>query len=193
MSKKKEDLKFEYRNVEELIPYARNAKIHKPEQIEKLAASIREFGFMNPIIIDKDGTIAAGHGRLMAARKLKLKKVPTILASHLTDTQRKAFTLADNRIAEVDTGWDMEMLSLELEDLGEIDYDYSDFMDFGDIGMSKLSADNEDSADDFTFTEPPEAIPAENKYDLKIVCSSEEEQQELFLELRERGYKVKGV
>src|SRR6056297_2529234 len=188
MSKKKEDLKFEYRNVEDLVPYARNAKIHKPEQIEKLAASIREFGFMNPIIIDKDGTITAGHGRLMAARKLKLKKVPTILASHLTDTQRKAFTLADNRIAEVDTGWDMEMLSLELEDLGEIDYDYSDFMDFGDVGMSELSADNEDSedsTDDFTFTEPPEANPTENKYDLKIVCSSEEEQQELFLELRE--------
>lgn len=191
MTKKKEELKFEYRNVEDLIPYARNAKIHKPEQIENLAASIREFGFLSPIIIDKDGTVAAGHGRLMAAKKLKLKKVPTVLASHLTDTQRKAFTLADNRIGEVNTGWDMEMLSLELEELGELEYDYSDFMDFE--GLSIDSDDSDDITDSFTFVEPSDIEPENKKYDLRIICSSGEEQQELFDELKDRGYRVKGL
>ena len=85
--------------VDQLINYANNAKIHNDKQVDMLAASIKEFGFNNPILIDDKNTIIAGHGRLMAAKKLSLDKVPTIKLSHLSDAQRKAYILADNRLA----------------------------------------------------------------------------------------------
>jgi DNA modification methylase len=102
--------------IDLLIPYARNARTHDDAQISQLAGSIKEFGFNNPILIDKDNGIIAGHGRVMAARKLGLKEVPTILLDHLNETQRKAYILADNRIA-INSSWDNEMLSLELMDI----------------------------------------------------------------------------
>jgi DNA modification methylase len=102
--------------IDLLIPYAKNARVHDDAQIAQLAGSIKEFGFNNPILIDKDNGIIAGHGRVMAARKLGLKEVPTILLDHLNETQRKAYILADNRIA-INSSWDNEMLSLELMDI----------------------------------------------------------------------------
>lgn len=114
---------FELRNVEDLIPYARNARTHSPEQIQKLAGSIKEFGFLNPVVISEDGGILAGHGRVMAAQKLGIKQVPCVVESHLTETQRKAYILADNRLA-LDAGWDEEMLAVELKELSnEYDFD----------------------------------------------------------------------
>jgi DNA modification methylase len=104
------------KQIDLLIPYARNARTHDDAQISQLAGSIKEFGFNNPILIDKDNGIIAGHGRVMAARKLGLKEVPTILLDHLNETQRKAYILADNRIA-INSSWDNEMLSLELMDI----------------------------------------------------------------------------
>ena len=114
-------MKIEQRLISELIPYANNARTHNAEQITQIASSIKEFGFNNPILIDKDNGIIAGHGRLEAAKKLNLTKVPTIRLDHLTDQQRKAFMLADNRIA-VNSDWDTELLSLELKDL-DADFD----------------------------------------------------------------------
>jgi len=105
-----------HKNVNDLIPYAKNARLHDDKQINQIAGSIKEFGFNNPILIDKNNGIIAGHGRVMAARKLGLKEVPTILLDHLSDTQRKAYILADNRIA-INSTWDNEMLSLELMDI----------------------------------------------------------------------------
>jgi DNA modification methylase len=102
--------------IDLLIPYAKNARVHDDAQIAQLAGSIKEFGFNNPILIDKDNGIIAGHGRIMAARKLGLTEVPTILLDHLNETQRKAYILADNRIA-INSTWDNEMLSLELSDI----------------------------------------------------------------------------
>ena len=102
--------------IDSLIPYAKNARVHDDAQIAQLAGSIKEFGFNNPILIDKDNGIIAGHGRVMAARKLGLTEVPTILLDHLNETQRKAYILADNRIA-INSTWDNEMLSLELMDI----------------------------------------------------------------------------
>ena len=99
-----------------LIPYARNARTHSDEQIAQIAGSIKEFGFNNPVLIDKDNGVIAGHGRLAAARKLGLKEVPCIRLEHLTETQRKAYILADNRIA-LNSGWEAELLSLELSEL----------------------------------------------------------------------------
>jgi len=122
-------MKIETLSTASLIPYARNAKKHDASQVAKLAGSIREFGFNNPVLIDKDNGIIAGHGRIMAAQSLGLETVPCIRLGHLTDTQRRAYILADNRLAEIGGGWDEEMLKLELADLRELDTDF-DLMGF---------------------------------------------------------------
>lgn len=109
-------------DIDELIPYANNARTHSKDQINKLRSSLREFGFINPILIDKDYNILAGHGRVMAAREEGIKEVPCVLVEHLTEAQKKAYILADNRLA-MDAGWDDEMLALELENLKELDFD----------------------------------------------------------------------
>jgi len=104
------------RKIEDLIPYVKNSRTHSEDQIAQIAASIKEFGWTNPILIDGDNGIIAGHGRVMAARKLKYKVVPTIELKDLTETQRKAYIIADNRLA-LNAGWDNEMLTIELNDL----------------------------------------------------------------------------
>lgn len=109
-------LKVVYRQVVDLIPYARNARTHSDEQVTRIASSIKEFGFTNPILIDGDNGIIAGHGRLMAAKKLGLREVPTIELSGMTDAQKRAYILADNKLA-LDAGWDEELLRLEFEEL----------------------------------------------------------------------------
>lgn len=108
--------KIEWMSVETLIPYAKNARTHSDEQVAQIAGSIKEFGFNNPVLIDKENSIIAGHGRLMAARKLGMDKVPVVQLDHMTEAQRKAYVLADNRIA-LNSGWDTGMLSLELQEL----------------------------------------------------------------------------
>jgi hypothetical protein len=118
-------MKIENIKTESLVPYARNAKLHDESQVSKIASSIREFGFNNPVLVDgeKPPGIIAGHGRVLAAKKLGLAEVPCIRLSHLTEAQRRAYILADNRLAELGGGWDAEMLKLELADLGELDVD----------------------------------------------------------------------
>ena len=108
--------KIEWLSVETLIPYAKNARTHSDEQVAQIAGSIKEFGFNNPVLVDKDNSIIAGHGRLMAARKLGMDKVPVVQLEHMTEAQRKAYVLADNRIA-LNSGWDTSMLTLELQEL----------------------------------------------------------------------------
>jgi DNA modification methylase len=108
--------KIEWQSVDKLIPYAKNARTHSDEQVAQIAGSIKEFGFNNPVLVDKDNSVIAGHGRLMAARKLGMDKVPVVQLGHMTEAQRKAYVLADNRIA-LNSGWDTSMLSLELQDL----------------------------------------------------------------------------
>ena len=105
-------------STESLIPYARNSRTHSDAQVTKIAASIKEFGFLNPVIIDGQSGIIAGHGRVLAAKKLGLLELPAIEASHLTDAQRRAYIIADNRLA-LDAGWDDELLRVEFEDLAE--------------------------------------------------------------------------
>ncbi len=103
-------------SVASLIPYARNSRTHSDAQVTKIAASIREFGFLNPIIVDGANGIIAGHGRVMAAQKLGLETLPVIEAAHLSEAQKRAYIIADNRLA-LDAGWDNEMLKVELSDL----------------------------------------------------------------------------
>lgn len=109
-------------SVEKLIPYARNSRTHSAEQVDQIAASIKEFGFLNPIITDGENGIVAGHGRVMAAKKLGLKELPCIDASHLTETQRRAYIIADNKIA-INSDWDVDMLRVEFDELKEADFD----------------------------------------------------------------------
>jgi ParB-like chromosome segregation protein Spo0J len=115
-------MKIEITPIEKLIPYARNSRTHSDQQVAQVAASIREFGFTNPVLIDAEDGIIAGHGRVMAARKLGLAEVPCIRLGHLTETQKRAYIIADNKLA-LNSGWDEEMLGLELADLREADFD----------------------------------------------------------------------
>jgi DNA modification methylase len=117
-------MKIETIKTAELIPYARNSRTHSESQVAQIAGSIREFGFTNPVLIDADNGIIAGHGRVLAAQKLGQDKVPCIRLGHLTDTQRRAYVIADNKLA-LNAGWDEEMLSLELADLASLDFDVS--------------------------------------------------------------------
>lgn len=109
-------------NVADLIPYARNSRTHSEAQVTKIAASIKEFGFLNPVIVDGENGIVAGHGRVMAAKKLGMEEVPVIEASHLTEAQRRAYIIADNRLA-LDAGWDDEMLRVEFAELEGLGFD----------------------------------------------------------------------
>lgn len=119
-----ETLQIVYRPTADLIPYARNSRTHSDEQVAQIAGSIMEFGFTNPVLIDADGVIIAGHGRVMAAQRLKLDEVPTITLGHLTEAQRRAYVIADNKLA-LNAGWDMDMLKVEIGELAELDFDLS--------------------------------------------------------------------
>lgn len=125
--------------VADLIPYARNARTHSDAQVAQIAASIREFGWTNPILIDGERGIIAGHGRVMAARKLGMDSVPCIELAHLTDTQRKAYILADNQLA-INAGWDNDLLSLELGELQDLGFDL-DLTGFGEDVIAGLLAE----------------------------------------------------
>lgn len=116
------DLAIEYRSVEALIPYARNARTHSEAQVALIAGSIREYGWTNPVLVDGANGIIAGHGRVLAARKLGLARVPVIELDHLTEVQKRAYILADNRLAEA-AGWDHELLALEVADLSGLGID----------------------------------------------------------------------
>ena len=111
-------LQITYRPIGDLIPFARNARTHSEAQVALIAGSIREYGFTNPVLVDGANGIIAGHGRVLAARKLGLAAVPTIELAHLTEVQKRAYVLADNRLAEA-AGWDRELLGLELGDLAD--------------------------------------------------------------------------
>ena len=141
-------LKIEYKDISELIPYINNPRINEGA-VDKVAASIKEFGFKNPIIIDKENVIIAGHTRLKAAKKLGLEEIPTIKVEDLTEQQIKAFRIADNKTAEF-ADWDMELLEIELEGLDDV-FTGFDMKDLDDM----FPDDTEVTEDDFD-EEPPE-------------------------------------
>jgi ParB-like chromosome segregation protein Spo0J len=125
--------------VDELIPYVNNSRTHTDQQIAQIAASIKEFGWTNPILVDGDKGIIAGHGRLLAARKLQMDKVPVIQLTHLTDNQKKALIIADNKLA-LNAGWDAEVLQLELEALKDDEFDVN-VLGFTDEELLAMFAD----------------------------------------------------
>ena len=140
-------------STSKLIPYVNNARTHSQEQVNKLRGSLREFGFINPVIIDSDFNVIAGHGRLMAAKEEGIEEVPCVLVDYLTEAQKKAYILADNRYAQ-DAGWDEELLRLEIESLEGMDFDVS-LTGFDDQEIADLLAGDADDAkeDDFDVEE----------------------------------------
>ena len=129
-----------------LVPYARNARTHSPEQVAQIAASIREFGFLSPVVTTKDGTILCGHGRFYAAQKLGLKKIPCIREDHLTEAQRRAYIIADNKLS-LNAGWDEEMLRVELSDLKGEDFDVS-LTGFDEKELARFFAEEDGAEED---------------------------------------------
>jgi ParB-like chromosome segregation protein Spo0J len=171
------------RDVETLIPYARNARTHSPVQISQIINSIKEFGFTAPVLTHGNG-ILAGHGRVQAARSLGMVQVPTIDLSHLTKTQARAYILADNQLA-LNAGWEAEMLSLELVELKDEGFDL-DLLGFDDLaGLMGGDA--------------PPVPPAPGKdgykkqYGVIVICSGEEHQESIFNQLQGLGMECRVV
>ena len=133
--------------LEKLVPYVNNAKIHGEKQLTMIASSIREFGFLSPVLIDRDFNIIAGHGRVMAAKKLEMESVPCVFVEGLSEAQRKAYILADNRLGEL-ADWDMDIVNMELEALDDMDFDVS-LTGFEMPEAFEPSGDIEDTESDF--------------------------------------------
>ena len=138
--------KIERRKVDDLIPYARNARTHSDEQVAQLAASIKEWGWTTPVLIDEDGEIIAGHGRVMAARKLGIEEVPTMTATGWSKAQKQAYVLADNQLPQ-NAGWDMDLLSVEMKDLDSEGFDLS-LIGFGDDMLANMLVDETEGLTD---------------------------------------------
>ena len=162
-----------------LIPYARNARTHSEQQVAQIAGSIQEFGFNNPVLIDGQNGIIAGHGRVMAANLLKLETVPCIRLSHLSDAQKRAFILADNRIA-LNSGWDTEMLANELSDLHADDVD---------LGLLGFDADELEKLSGFDIepAEPPELASGDREPFQQMTFTLHDEQAQTIKDAIERA------
>jgi len=167
-------LHVEQISVTELIPFAKNSRTHSDSQVAQIAGSIREFGFTNPILIDEKNGIIAGHGRLLAARKLSLGDVPCIRLEGLTEAQKRAYVIADNKIA-LNAGWDEKLLALELKELGDLEFD-TDKTGFTSEEIAALSMDDIEKAIDNPYTEKietPKYEPSEERPNLVDLCNRE--------------------
>jgi ParB-like chromosome segregation protein Spo0J len=175
--------KIETRSVADLIPYAANSRTHSDAQVAQIAASIKEFGWTNPILIDGDNTIIAGHGRLLAARKLGLEEVPAIILDHLTKAQQRALVIADNQLA-LNAGWDMNMLKAEIEDLNLENFNL-ELLGFDDKFLDSLNADA------FEETRIAEEQSVEAVFEIAVTCANEDEQEKVYQILTEQGLKCR--
>lgn len=147
-------MKIIYKKVQDLIPYVNNSRTHSDEQVNQICASINEFGFTNPLLIDEKDNIIAGHGRLLASKKLKMEEVPCIVLSGLTEAQKKAYVIADNKMA-LNAGWDEELLKIELENLKELDFNLD------------LTGFNVDELDDILGTEEEKEV-VEDDFEIEV-------------------------
>lgn len=173
--------KVEKRTVSSLIPFAKNSRTHSDEQVAQIAASIKEWGWTVPVLIDTDNNIIAGHGRLMAARKLGIEEVPVMIADGWTESQKRAYVIADNKLA-LNAGWDVEMLKLEINDLSDQNFDLS-LIGFDDIELAKLF-DNEEEKE-------LQEQPYSEVFNVIVECKNEAEQEKIFNRLDTEGYKCR--
>ena len=159
--------------IEKLVPYSKNARKHDEAQVTQIAASIIEFGFVNPILVDSTDGIIAGHGRLLAAKDLALKEVPVVVLDHLTEAQKKAYIIADNKIA-LNSAWDVELLNAEIGSLKDIGFDYS-LLGFSEAEIDGLLEEPWDS--DIDAMDNIEAKDSAAKGQIKISCNEWDKEQ----------------
>lgn len=176
-------MKIETLPIEKLIPYARNSRTHSDQQVAQIAASIREFGWTNPVLIDAAGTIVAGHGRVMAARKLDMKEVPCIRLGHLTPAQVRAYVIADNKLA-LNAGWNEETLAAEMESLRGEGFNTA-LTGFSDAEIAKLLGEADGAG------APDAGIDYQEKYAVLVECDDEPHQQATFDKLQAMGLTCK--
>lgn len=176
-------LAIKYKKPADLIGYEKNSRTHSDAQIAQLVASLREFGFTNPILIDGKNGIIAGHGRLKAAIELGYDSVPTIELSELTDEQRRAYVIADNKLA-LNAGWDNDLLAFELQDLEDAGFDLG-LTGFSDAEIKALNFNDAEIDED--FKEPSD----ESRNTLLIECTGERELETLYEEMQKRGFECK--
>jgi len=176
-------LKIQEIPIGDLIPYVNNARTHSDEQVAQIAASIKEFGWTNPILIDGQNGIIAGHGRLAAAKKLKINSVPAICIDSLSEPQRKALILADNKLA-LNADWDYDLLKLELENLNEIGYELN-VLGFDPDELEKIMFGESETSKELKEQQ------LNSTYEIAVECENENEQQIVFDMLTEKGYKCR--
>ena len=175
----------------DLIPYANNSRVHSDEQVNQIASSIKEFGFLNPIIVDGDNGIIAGHGRVMAANKLGIKELPCVDASHLSEAQKKAYVIADNKLA-LNSDWDVELLKIEIESLQEDDFKL-DLLGFDIAELNEILGFDDIAEEDEEESEQDYEDNYKEQYGVIIMCKSAEEQEKIFNKMQQNGYEVKVV
>jgi ParB-like chromosome segregation protein Spo0J len=175
----------ETRAITSLIPYARNSRTHSDSQVAQIAASIKEWGFTSPVLIDETNTILAGHGRTMAAKKLGMTEVPVIVAKNWTEAQKRAYVIADNKLA-MNAGWDSELLAVEMQDLAGMDFDV---LKTGFEGDELAALLGDIKVSDLDDDEPPAAL--ERKFLVLVEVANESEQATLFEEFQTRGLKTR--
>ena len=181
----------ERRPIADLTPYANNSRTHSDEQVAQIAASITEFGFTVPVLVDEDGGIIAGHGRVLAAASLGIDAVPVMVARGWTEAQKRAYVIADNKLA-LNAGWDEELLAAELEALKGMDFDL-DLTGFGEDEIAKLlgEATEGDKPEDRPADES--GINYQEQFGVIVICSSEANQEEVYNRLAEMGFNCKVV
>ena len=166
-----------YKNIKELKPYKKNAKKHPKEQVERIANSIKEFGFTQPVIIDKNNCVVAGHGRILGAKKAGLKQVPTVCLEDLTEEQIKAYRLVDNKLNESD--WDFSLLDEELETLTE------------DIDMELFGFEMDEQQE--KETKKKVEFEIKEKYEVHIICKDEKQMEQVYNDVKGYGQECKLV
>ena len=174
-----QELNIIYKNIKELKPYKKNAKKHSKEQVEQIANSIKEFGFTQPVIVDKNNEVVAGHGRILGAKKAGLKQVPTVTLEELTEEQIKAYRLVDNKLNESE--WDYSLLDEELENLTE------------DIDMNLFGFEMEEQQDDETENKKKVEFEIKEKYEVHIICKDEKQMEQVFNKVKGYGQECKLV
>jgi ParB/Sulfiredoxin domain len=180
--------KVERRSVASLVPYARNPRTHSPEQVDQIAASIREWGWTVPVLVDEQGGLIAGHGRVMAAKLLGLEEIPVMVAAGWTEAQKRAYVIADNKLT-LNGGWDDELLKVELGDLKALDFDLA-LMGFS---LEEIGALSDAPAPGEGGIETPGAGSYKEQFGVIVVCSSETDQAEIYERLKGEGLTVKVV
>lgn len=167
-------------SIDKLTPYARNSRTHSDAQVAQLAASIREWGWTTPVLIDEQGGIIAGHGRVLAARQLGMSDVPVVIATGWSDVKRRAYVIADNKLA-LNAGWDAEMLALELGELGELGFDL-ELTGFSDDEINPIEEEIDTS-------------PQLESREFRVVVENlnEEQQAKLIEDLESKGFKCKAM